>query len=97
MTIKDIGIKILAALAAILTFITGLFAFLLQNEKKKNLQQDLEETKEELEKTKESNKAYAEHKKETEELVNDAISGDPTSLSKLMQHNTEAGRKRNRN
>ena len=95
MTLKNLWTKILAVLSAILAFFAGLFAILLQREKNKQVKEKLKENEEELKRTQEGEKANAQYKKETEQLVLDAIRRDDHSILDLMQNNSEAGAKRN--
>lgn len=88
--------RIIAAGAAVLAFFTGLFAFLFQNEKNKNMKKKLEEVQEENKALKNGEKAYAEFKKDKEDLVRDAVRGDPDSITKLMQDTSETGSRRNK-
>lgn len=95
MMLRNLWTKILAVLSAILAFFAGLFAILLQREKNKQVKEKLKENEEELKRTQEGEKANAQYKKETEQLVLDAIRRDDHSILDLMQNNSETGAKRN--
>lgn len=96
--------KICAFLAGALAFVIGLFSFLWEKEKRKTAEENLKENKEnlqekeeELEKVKKGEKAYADYKKQNEENVSRAVSGDFSASLAVMQNAHESGARRNRN
>ncbi|MCQ2242118.1 hypothetical protein [Treponema sp.] len=95
--------KILAALAFLGAFFSGLMMVLFQKEKAKYLQKENENLKEEIKKVetekeqlREQGKRYVEAKKDTEEVHNRMLSGDPAASVELMQQLSERSRNRNK-
>ena len=94
--------KICAVLGGILAAVFGIFSFTLEREKRKNAEEKLKENEEklrqkeeEIQAEKKKNVKYAEYKKDTEELMAAAYSGDPDAGLAVLQNASEAGKKRN--
>lgn len=94
--------KICAVVGAILAAVFGFFSWKMEKDKRINAEKSLKENEEklrqreeELRKEKEKEKKYADYKKETEDLMASAISGDPDAALNILHNASEAGKKRN--
>lgn len=94
--------KICAVLGGILAAAFGIFSFVFEHQKRKMVEEQLNENKkksqalqEELDKVHNGDKQYVEYKKKNEELVTRAIGGDFDAGLDILQNAAESGKKRN--